>query len=141
MTVVEERQSTFGFPEIRFNLFPGMGAYSFAYRRAGRRVTEDLIRSGRTCSAGEMLEVGLVDHVVEPGSGPAAVESLIRARSRRRHGLDGIAQVARLVDPTSHAELVDVVEIWARTALGLGERNLALMRRIARQQALLPPAV
>ena len=59
--VVAERQARFGFPEILFNLFPGMGAYSFLDRRVGRRVTEELLSTGKIYSADDMLALGVVD--------------------------------------------------------------------------------
>jgi len=30
--IIAERKSVMGFPEILFNLFPGMGAYSLVYK-------------------------------------------------------------------------------------------------------------
>jgi DSF synthase len=33
--VIAERKSVFGFPEILFNMFPGMGGYSLVARKAG----------------------------------------------------------------------------------------------------------
>jgi DSF synthase len=38
--LVAEESSRMGFPEILFNLFPGMGAYSFLSRKVGRRSAE-----------------------------------------------------------------------------------------------------
>ena len=35
--LVAEESSRLGFPEVLFNLFPGMGAYSFLSRKVGRR--------------------------------------------------------------------------------------------------------
>ncbi|MGH8864197.1 MAG: crotonase/enoyl-CoA hydratase family protein, partial [Burkholderiales bacterium] len=58
--LVAERQARFGFPEILFNLFPGMGAYSFLERKVGKRATENLITSGKMYSADDMLAVGVV---------------------------------------------------------------------------------
>ena len=43
--LIAEESSRMGFPEVLFNLFPGMGAYSFLQRKVGRRVTEELITS------------------------------------------------------------------------------------------------
>ena len=34
--IVAEKSARFGFPEILFNLFPGMGAYSFLERKIGQ---------------------------------------------------------------------------------------------------------
>jgi DSF synthase len=51
--IVAEKSARFGFPEILFNLFPGMGDYSFLDRRIGSAATEDLIGSGQIFSAGK----------------------------------------------------------------------------------------
>ncbi|HYL50183.1 MAG TPA: crotonase/enoyl-CoA hydratase family protein, partial [Stellaceae bacterium] len=44
--IVAERGAKFGLPEILFNLFPGMGAYSFLARRIAPGIAERLIMSG-----------------------------------------------------------------------------------------------
>jgi DSF synthase len=49
--VVAERGTRFGLPEILFNLFPGMGAYSFLKRRVGDRTARMLIEDGKTRTA------------------------------------------------------------------------------------------
>jgi DSF synthase len=46
--LVAERNAKMGFPEILFNMFPGMGAYSFLARRVSMRVAEDMMYSGAT---------------------------------------------------------------------------------------------
>ena len=43
--IVAEKGSRLGFPEILFNLFPGMGAYTLLYRKVGMKITEDLIKA------------------------------------------------------------------------------------------------
>lgn len=61
--IIAERSSTFGFPEILFNLFPGMGASSFLTRRIGLHRAEDFIASGATYRAVELAAMGIVDAV------------------------------------------------------------------------------
>jgi DSF synthase len=132
--VVAERHARFGFPEILFNLFPGMGAYSFLDRRVGRRVTEELLSTGKTYSADDMLAMGVVDRVVDTGEGKAAVAALIRRQSRNRNGLLGIASARRRVNPVTFRELLDVVHLWADCALRLTGRDLRLMQRLVSRQ-------
>jgi DSF synthase len=132
--LVAERQARFGFPEILFNLFPGMGAYSFLDRRVGRRVTEELLSSGKTYSADDMLAMGVIDKVVDSGQGPEEVLALIRRQNRARNGLQGIASVRRRVNPVTFQELLDVVHLWADCALRLSSRDLKLMQRLVSRQ-------
>jgi DSF synthase len=67
--IVAEKGARFGFPEILFNLFPGMGAYSFLDRKIGQRGAEEIISSGKIYSAEEMQALGVVDAVAEDGQG------------------------------------------------------------------------
>jgi DSF synthase len=132
--IVAERQSRFGFPEILFNLFPGMGAYSFLERKVGKRVTEDLISSGRLYSADDMLALGVVDRVVDQGRGEAEIGNFIQSRSRSRNAMAGIAAARRCVHKLDYEELLGVVDVWVDTALSLGSRDIKLMQRLVSRQ-------
>lgn len=135
--LVAERQARFGFPEILFNLFPGMGAYSFLERRIGKRATEDLITSGKIYGAAEMQTLGVVDLVVEEGRGEEEVAALIRARQKSRNALTGLAAARRNVHKLDYGELLGVVEAWVDTALRLSIRDLKLMQRLVSRQTVL----
>ena len=132
--LVAEKNSRFGFPEILFNLFPGMGAYSFLERRLGQRGAEQLISSGKIYSAEEMAALGVVDLVAENGNGEAEVADLIRRRTRSRNGLAALAAVRRRVHRLEFSELLDVVQIWVDSALRLNPRDLKLMQRLVSRQ-------
>jgi DSF synthase len=133
--IVAERSARFGFPEILFNLFPGMGAYSFLYRRIGEKRGEEILTSGRIYSAEEMRDLGVVDRVVDDGQGEAEIAALIKQRARTRNGLYGIAAARRRVQRIDLEELVDIVEIWVDCALRLNPRDLKLMQRLVSRQS------
>lgn len=132
--IVAERHARFGFPEILFNLFPGMGAYSFLDRRVGRKTTEELILSGKIYSADDMLAVGVIDHVVDSGQGEDEVNALIRRQARSRNGIQAVSSVRRRVRQVSHDELIDVVGLWVDAAMRLTPRDMKLMQRLVSRQ-------
>ena len=132
--IVAEKSARFGFPEILFNLFPGMGAYSFLERKIGQRAAEEVLTSGKIYSADEMLALGVVDSVVEDGQGEAGVAAFIRKRSRSRNGLAAIAAARRRVHRIDFSELLDIVQIWVDAALRLNPRDLKLMQRLVSRQ-------
>jgi DSF synthase len=132
--VVAERHARFGFPEIMFNLFPGMGAYSFLERRVGRRVAGELLSTGKIYGADDMLALGVVDHVVDSGQGDAQAAALMRRLERSRNGLQGLAAARRRVNRVTYDELADVVELWADCAMRLTPRDLKLMQRLVARQ-------
>ena len=132
--IVAEKGARFGFPEILFNLFPGMGAYSFLERKIGQRAAEEVLTSGKIYSADEMLALGIVDSVVEDGQGEAGVAAFIRKRARSRNGLAAIAAARRRVHRIDFSELLDIVHIWVDAALRLNPRDLKLMQRLVSRQ-------
>jgi DSF synthase len=132
--VIAEKASRFGFPEILFNLFPGMGAYSFLERRVGQRACEEILTSGKIYSADEMLAMGVIDVVVEDGQGEAGVASLIKQRAKTRNAMTALSAVRRRVQRIEFEELLDVVQIWVDSALKLNTRDLKLMQRLVSRQ-------
>jgi DSF synthase len=133
--IIAERDSKLGLPEVLFNLFPGMGAYSLLCRRLDGVRAQQLILSGRVYGAQELEELGLVDLVVAQGEGPAAVREYLE-RNRRRHGtLLALSRVRQRCQPVSYEELIDVTDIWVEAALGLDEADLRRMEHLVRAQS------
>lgn len=132
--IIAERSARFGFPEVMFNLFPGMGALSFVLRRASTQVAEALTRDPTLLSADAMLERGVIDMVVNDGDGEAAVSDYLLHREPAQRGL---LQMRRRVQHLTRQELDDIVGIWVDTALRINPRDLKLMGHlVARQDRL-----
>lgn len=132
--IIAESQAQMGFPEILFNLFPGMGAYSLLSRRIDPIRAERLMRSGDISSAKTLADIGLVDALAPNGEGVHAVSDYIRRHSRSRNGLQAIQLVRQRVAPLEYKELADVVEIWVDAAMRLSTRDLRVMIKIANAQ-------
>jgi len=132
--IIAEEDARMGFPEILFNLFPGMGAYSFLSRKVWRRTTEDLLTSGAIYTARQLYDMGVVDVITPTGTGEAAVESYVRKHARAANGRRGIEAIGKEMNPLKHEELVRIVELWADAALRLSERDLKMMDRLVRAQ-------
>lgn len=135
--IVAEKSARFGFPEILFNLFPGMGAYSFLDRKIGQRGAEEVIGSGKVYSAEEMMALGVVDVVAEDGQGETELAAFIKRRSRSRNGMQALAATRRRVHSITFEELLDVVQIWTDAALRINLRDLKLMQRLVSRQNVL----
>jgi DSF synthase len=132
--LIAEESARMGFPEILFNLFPGMGAYSFLRRKVGPRVAEEIIGGGVIYSARQLYDMGVVDVITPDGTGEAAVYSFIRKHAKSANARRALEAVRNGVDPLTHSELVRVLEIWADTALKLNSRDLKMMERLLRAQ-------
>lgn len=132
--VFAQKDAKLGFPEIAFNLFPGMGAYSFVSRRTNRRLCQQLITSGTAHTAEWCAEQGLVDTVFDPGQGVAVVRAHIDSLRPRLNGVKAMFRAARRVDGLTHDELLDITDDWVDAAFRLSEPELAYMEKLVKLQ-------
>jgi len=132
--VVAEESCKMGFPEVLFNLFPGMGAYSFLQRKVGRRITEELILSGNTYSARQLYDMGIVDIITADGTGQAAVANYVRKHGRGSNGRRAFERVRRDFEAVTREELLHITDVWVDAAMHLSERDLRMMDRLIRAQ-------
>jgi DSF synthase len=132
--LVAEKSARLGLPEIIFNLFPGMGAYSFLSRRVGRKLAEKFILEGKIHTAEELYAMGIVDILVEDGEGEAAIIEYV-AKHRQRFAAERAVYLARRAsDPVELDELLRITNIWAETAMTLTEADVRKMERLADAQ-------
>jgi len=135
--IIAENQAKFALPEILFNLFPGMGAYSFLSRRVGAVKAEEIILSGRVYSATEMRDLGIVDILVEKGAGERAVRAHIERNRSKCAAHAAVYNVRRRVNAVTLQELRDVTDLWVDAALQLTEHDLRKMAALAMAQTRL----
>jgi DSF synthase len=132
--VIAEESAMMGLPEILFNLFPGMGAYSLLARRANPRIAEDLILSGKVLPATRLHEMGIIDILAKDGEGESAVQAWIAKNARRRSGFQGVMRVRQQVNPVTREELDAVADTWVDCAMRLEDRDMRMMSRVVRAQ-------
>ena len=133
-TIVAEEGVGMGLPEVLFDLFPGMGAYSFLCKRIAPHKAEQLMLSGEVLSSDELYRMGLVDVLAPRGQGVQAVEDVIRRNRRIPHARSAMHKVRAMAQPVSLDELMAITETWVDTALQLGEKSLRTMERLVRAQ-------
>jgi DSF synthase len=132
--LIAEKQAQFGLPEILFNLFPGMGAYSILSRKLGPVQAEKVITSGAMYSATQMYEMGVVDILAEDGEGESAVHEYVAQHTRKRNAFQSILKLRHRVHPVSREEMMDIGEIWVDAAMDIGPKDRKLMERLVKAQ-------
>lgn len=132
--LIAERSAKMGLPEVLFNLFPGMGAYSLLARRLDRARAEQMILSGRIYSAEELYDMGVVDVLAEDGAGEEAVYGYIRKHKRMQNTYQAIQKVRQRFNPVTYDELMDITAIWVDAALRLEPKDLRVMERLVKAQ-------
>lgn len=132
--IVAERHVDFQFPEVVFNMFPGMGAYSFLSRRLDPVTVERMILNGNSFNAEQMAEKGIVDHLAEEGEGIAALERFIRRHRKTRINQSAVLKMRRIVNPVTKDELLEIADLWVDSAFSLSSTNIKAMSRIVKAQ-------
>jgi len=132
--LVAEKEAEMGFPEVLFNLFPGMGAYNLVAQRISPAMAEKMILSGRTYDAEELYEIGLIDVIAEKGEGVSAVNDFIQGEKRNHNTLKAIHKVRNIVNPVRYEELIKVCDVWVESALDLKDKDIRIMKRLVRSQ-------
>ena len=133
-TIVAEEGAGMGLPEVLFDLFPGMGAYSFLCQRISPRLAEKMMLEGRVYEARELYKLGLVDVLVPKGEGVAAVHDVIRSNRRIPNARKAMHEVVRSTTGCDIETLMRITEIWVDTALKLGDKSLRTMERLVKAQ-------
>ena len=133
-TIIAEEGCGMGFPEVLFDLFPGMGAYTFLTRRVTPVQAERMMLDARVYPVEELLQMGVVDMVVPKGEGLMAARERIRRNQRIGNALRSMNAVRQACKPVSLDELLAVTGEWVEAAMRLDERGLRTMERLIRAQ-------
>jgi len=132
--IVAERSARFGLPEILFNLFPGMGAYTFLSRRVAPGLAERMILSGEIYTAEHLYQLGVVDVLAADGEGTDAVYAYTGRHGRRHRAHTALRQARWVTNPVSLEEMLRIADLWVEAALKLNDADLRKMTRLAMAQ-------
>jgi DSF synthase len=132
--VLAQKDAKMGFPEIAFNMFPGMGAYSLVARKSHMRLAEELISTGESHTAEWYLDKGLIDKTFEENDGFVAVRTFIDVMRPKLNSIRGMIRTRQRVLPIDRAELMAITEDWAQAAFLLEEKDLLYMERLVMLQ-------
>lgn len=132
--IIAERGALLGFPEVLFNMFPGMGAYSFLSRRVGAGLAERLIYSGDLYEAETLYNMGVVDVLAEQGGGREALANYVRMGRRRSNAMNLLRHVRSEYNAVPYSELLEITSRWVDAAMALSRSELGIMQRLVRAQ-------
>ncbi len=132
--IVAENGVQLGFPEVLFNMFPGMGAYSFLSRRLAPIRVEKMILSGRIYSVEELYDLGLIDVVTTEHEGMQGVNNLIKKIKKSSNTRNAIFKMREIINPVTYEEMLEIGEMWVDGAMSLSNKELKVMSRLIRSQ-------
>ncbi|ALX92811.1 MULTISPECIES: crotonase/enoyl-CoA hydratase family protein [Serratia] len=132
--VLAQNNARMGFPEIAFNLFPGMGGYSLVARKAGMRLAEELIWSGESHTAEWFENYGLVDKLFQPGDAYMATRTFIDTIRPKLNGMRAMLRARQRVLQLTRSELMDITEDWVHAAFTIEEKDRLYIERLVMLQ-------
>ena len=132
--IIAERSARFGFPEILFNCFPGMGAYSFLSRRVGPKLAEEMMQNGKIYTAAEMYEMGIINQLADDGCGKEAAINYIKADLPTYAMRNSMCRIRQCVNPIQLDELRDITDLWVEMTLRLSPSDISKMQRFLTAQ-------
>jgi len=111
-----------------------MGAYNLLTRRIGASLAERMILSGKTYSAGELYEMGVIDVLAEDGEGVQTTHDYLNSHNRSHNTVQSIKKIRQIVHPITQESLIEIVDIWVEAAMGLSSKDLHKMERLIHVQ-------
>ncbi|MHA7849057.1 crotonase/enoyl-CoA hydratase family protein [Serratia sp. D1N4] len=132
--VLAQNNARMGFPEIAFNLFPGMGGYSLVARKSGMKLAEELIWTGESHTAEWFESRGLVDHLFQPEDGYMATRTFIDTIRPKLNGMRAMLRARQRVLQLTRSELMDITEDWVQAAFTIEEKDIAYIERLVMLQ-------
>ncbi len=131
---IAEEQVQMGVPEIRFNLIPGMGAYSLLARSVGIRTAEEIISSGKTYDAATLHEMGVITMLSKNGEAEKSANRFMKRHGQFFNGMQAMQAARHRYAPIDYDELLDITRIWVEAALKLTEKDIKMMKKLVEAQ-------
>lgn len=128
--LLSQNDAKMGFPEIAFNLFPGMGGYSLIERKSTMQLAENLISTGESHTGDWYAEKGIVDRIFQPGDAFVSTRTFIDGIRPKLNGIRAMIKARQRVLLLPRAELIEITEDWVRAAFTIEEKDLAFMERL-----------
>jgi DSF synthase len=138
-TIICEEGSVLQLPEIKFGMFPGMGAISYLTRRAPAQDVRRMVETGEAADLGSALRIGMIDDVTPVGAGMAAAHQRNERLAQGFHGRMATRYAMALAQGPSLMELETIARSWVDVAFKIDPRDIKLMLRLANQQLRLGP--
>lgn len=132
--LIAERGVKLGLPEVLFNLFPGMGAYTLLSRKVGPNLAEKIILSGKLYTAEYLYDLGIINILAERGDAELALYRYIKSANRSKNSYKAIRKVKDICNDVPYEELISIANIWVDCALKITPRDLHTMDRLVKRQ-------
>jgi DSF synthase len=139
-TIICEDGSTLQLPEIKFGMFPGMGAISYLSRRAPAQEVRRMVETGEAIDLDAAFRIGMIDELTPRGAGMAAAHQRNERLAQGFHARMATRYALALAQGPSLQELETIARSWVDVAFKIDPRDIRLMHRLVGHQFKLAAA-
>ena len=132
--IVADAEARIGFPEVLFNLFPGMGAYPLMARRIAPAIAERMIVSGKQHTGKQLFDLGLVDSVYSSDDPEHSVRRFIQQCEKTSTTRNGVLSLREIAFPISKDHLLQGVDVWVDAMGRVSSEQIERMESLLRLQ-------
>lgn len=133
-TIIAEHGSVLQLPEIKFGMFPGMGAISYLTRRAPGNHVRRMVETGDPIDIQEAYDVRMIDELTPRGLGIATAHRVNAGLAQGFHARMATRYALALAQGPTLLELESIARAWVEVAFKIDLRDMRLMNRLASQQ-------
>ncbi|WP_431165194.1 crotonase/enoyl-CoA hydratase family protein [Tenacibaculum halocynthiae] len=131
--ILANTKAKFCLPENKFNLFPGMGAYSFLCRKLNIKTATEILYSGKVYTAKDMEEYALLDSIEEEEGMKTIIKYINKNKSSFNFKYCHYKNIKK-VFPLQKKELLDITDTWVDACLNMQPEDLRRMELIINAQ-------
>ena len=132
--IIAEEQSRFGLQQMRFNMLPGSGIYSFLVRMMGIKNADEVITSAKIYSASEMHDMGAVSVVARKGEGKKEVDKYLRQYKKSFRAMQALEKAKFRYAPFDFSELEYMAELFVDTIVNMDQSDLKMLKKLSEAQ-------
>ncbi|WP_010520784.1 crotonase/enoyl-CoA hydratase family protein [Aquimarina agarivorans] len=126
----------FGLPENKFNLFPGMGAYSLLHRKLSTGDASEILKSGRILEVNYLKSLGLINTVFskKEEEGELAAFNFVSRLNEHFNFEYHHALCTKKIFPLDKKELLEITNIWVEACFKIKKFDLRRMEILGNTQ-------
>ncbi|WP_103071597.1 crotonase/enoyl-CoA hydratase family protein [Aquimarina sediminis] len=133
--IIADERVKFCLPENKFNLFPGMGAYSFLSRKLGAVDADIILKNNKTFKARYLQSLGLVEELAEKDKAMISLYNFVNKLKERFNFEYHHLQCKKIVLPLVKEELLKITDLWVEACLQISAFDLRKMEILGNAQS------
>lgn len=133
--IIAEEKTQFCLPENKFNLFPGMGAYSLLSRKLSVGDANTILKSDKIHKARYLQSLGLIEELTEKGEAKVSLHSFIKKATERFNFEYHHVKSKKNVFPLQKEELLKITDLWVEACMKISTFDLRKMEILINAQS------